>query len=95
MASPVAPMVALGVTSYANNWYNTGNATDVKPLLFAGIGALFLELFAAIPGAEPVATALGWLAFVGFILSPVQNPSPAQNLLKITGQGSNNSGLNH
>lgn len=85
MSSPIAPMVALGVTSYANNWYNTGSVTDVKPLLFAGVAGLLLELFAAIPGAEPVATSIGWLAFVGFLLSPVQNPSPAQNLLKITG----------
>jgi hypothetical protein len=85
--SAITPMVALGVTSYANNWYNTGKATDVKPLLFAGIGALFLELVSAIPGAEPVATMLGWTAFVGMMISPVQNPSPVQNILKITGQG--------
>jgi hypothetical protein len=87
MAGPVTPMVALGVTSYANNWYNTGNAGDVKPLLFAGIGALFLELLAAIPGMEPVATLIGWTAFIGMSISPVQDPSPAQNLLKITGKG--------
>lgn len=87
MASVVAPMVLLGGVSYANNWYNTGNAADVKPLLFAGIGALFLELFAAIPGAEPVAALLGWTAFVGMMISPVQSPSPVQNILKITGKG--------
>jgi hypothetical protein len=83
--SPIAPVVALGVTSYANNWYNTGNATDIKPLLFAGIAGVLLELAAAIPGAEPVATRIGWIAFIGFLLSPVQNPSPVQNLLKISG----------
>jgi hypothetical protein len=77
-------MLALGGVSYANNWYNTGNPLDVKPLVFAGIGLLFLELFAAIPGMEPVATALGWTAFVGMCLSPVQNPSPVTNLLSIT-----------
>ena len=84
MASPVTPMVLLGGVSYANNWYNTGHATDVKPLLFAGVGALFLELFAAIPGMEPVATLLGWTAFVGMCISPVQSPSPIQNIQKIT-----------
>jgi len=78
-------MVALGVVSYANNWYNTGNATDVKPLLFAGVAAVLLSGAGAIPGAEPVATLLGWTAFVGFLLAPVQKPSPAENLLKITG----------
>jgi len=84
-SSPATPMVALGVVSYANNWYNTGNATDVKPLLFAGVAAVLLSGAGAIPGAEPVATLLGWTAFVGFLLAPVQKPSPAENLLKITG----------
>jgi hypothetical protein len=85
MASPVTPMLALGGVSYANQWYNGGSVTDVKPLLFAGVGAVLLELLAAIPGMEPVATLLGWTAFVGMCISPVQNPSPVQNLLKITG----------
>lgn len=85
MASPITPVVALGVVSYGNNWYNTGNAVDVKPLLFAGIAGLFLELFAAIPGMEQTATLLGWTAFIGMMISPVQNPSPVQNLLKLTG----------
>jgi hypothetical protein len=85
VSSPVTPMLALSVTAYANNWYNTGNALDVKPLIFGGIATLFLELFAAIPGMEPTATLLGWTAFAGMFLSPIQNPSPAQNILKITG----------
>lgn len=83
--SVLTPVIALGVVSYGNNWYNTGNATDVKPLLFAGIAGLLLEAFAAIPGMAPAATLLGWTAFVGMLITPVQNPSPAQNLLKITG----------
>jgi hypothetical protein len=87
MASVVAPMVLLGGVSYANQWYNGGSPSDVKPLLFAGTAALFLELVAAIPGAEPFAAALGWLAFTGFLLGPVQSPSPVQNFLKITGKG--------
>lgn len=83
--SVLTPVIALGVTSYANNWYNTGNAADVKPLLFAGISGLFLGAFAAIPGMEPAATLLGWTAFIGMMISPVQNPSPVQNLVKISG----------
>lgn len=85
MSGPIAPCVAIGLVSYGNQWYNGGSPTDVKPLLFAGIAALLLEGFAAIPGMGPTATALGWTAFVGMLISPVQNPSPAQNLLKITG----------
>lgn len=87
MSGPVAPMLALTITSYANNWYNTGDALDVKPLLYGGIATLLLEAFAAIPGMERVATGIGWLAFVGMLISPVQKPSPADNLVKITSLG--------
>ena len=83
--SPLPPVIALGTVAYVNNWYNTGSVTDVKPLLFAGIAGLILEAFAAIPGAEPVATLIGWTAFIGSLITPSQNPSPVQNLLKITG----------
>jgi hypothetical protein len=85
---PITPILALSVTAYANNWYNTKNAADVKPLLFGALAGLVLELVAAIPGAEPAATALGWTAFIGMLISPVQNPSPVQNLLKISGSKS-------
>jgi len=83
--SPLAPVIALGVVSYGNNWYNTGNAVDVKPLVFAGVAGLLLEAFAAIPGMQSTATLIGWTAFVGMLISPVQKPSPAENLLKIAG----------
>lgn len=85
MAGPAAPMLAMGLTSYANNWYNTKNALDIKPLVYSGVALLLLEAFAAIPGMQKPATMIGWLAFIGMTLSPVQNPSPAANLLKITG----------
>ena len=78
-------MVALGGVSYVNQWYNGGSPTDVKPLLFAGIAGLLLSGFGAIPGNEKTATLLGWTAFIAFLISPIQNPSPTQNLLKITG----------
>lgn len=85
--TPVAPMIALGLVSYGNNVYNNqfsaSSIVDVKPLLFAGLSAVILEAFAAIPGMEPAATLLGWTAFVGMMISPVQNPSPAQNLVSI------------
>jgi uncharacterized YccA/Bax inhibitor family protein len=83
--SPITPILALSGVAYVNNWYNTKNALDVKPLLFGALAGLILELVAAIPGAEPAATALGWTAFVGMLIAPVQNPSPAQNFLKLSG----------
>jgi hypothetical protein len=88
MSDPLTPLVALGIISYGNNWYNTRNVADVKPLLFAGIAGILLEGLAAVPGMDKTATALGWLAFIGFVLSPVQKPSPVQNLLSISGGNS-------
>jgi hypothetical protein len=87
--SAITPMIALGGVSYANQWYNGGSPTDVKPLVFAAIAGILLSGFAAIPGNDKTATLLGWTAFIGMLISPVQNPSPAQNLLKITGGKSN------
>ena len=86
MSGPITPVLLLSGTAYANNWYNTGNAADVKPLLFGALAGVILELFAAIPGMAPAATALGWTAFVGMLIAPVQNPSPVQNLLKLSGR---------
>jgi hypothetical protein len=82
MSNPITPMVAVGVVSYANNWYNTKSVTDVKPLLFAGVAALLLKLIAAGIGDE-AATLLGWTGFVGVMISPVQKPSPIDNLLSL------------
>lgn len=83
MSSPITPMVALGVTSYVNNWYNTKDAADIKPLVFAGVAGLVLTAFGAIPGFQDTATLLGWTAFIGFLIAPIQNPSPVDNLFKI------------
>ena len=84
MSGPLKPVIVLGIVSYANNWYNTGAVTDVKPLLYAGIAGLFLEGLAAIPGMAPAATLIGWSALIGMLISPVQNPSPLDNLLKLS-----------
>lgn len=91
MASPLVPVVALGVTSYVNNAYNhqfaASSLVDVKPLLFAGVAGLLLDAAAEIPGMGPAMTLLGWTAFVGFLIAPVQSPSPVANLLKIVNEG--------
>jgi hypothetical protein len=88
MSSPVTPAIVLGGISYANNLYNekfsVSGFTDVRPLLFAGIAGLLLAAFGAIPGTEPVAVRVGWIAVVGSLIAPIQNPSPVQNLLALT-----------
>jgi hypothetical protein len=83
MAGPATPMLALMGVSEANHFINTGGF-DLKILVMGGIATGLLALFGEIPGMEPTATAIGWLAFLAMCIAPIQNPSPAENLLKIT-----------
>lgn len=82
----LTPMLLLTGVSYANHLYNTGDPKDVKILVMGGIATGILALFSNVKGFAPVATQLGWVAFIAVTISPVQKPSPVQNLLKITGQ---------
>jgi hypothetical protein len=87
VAGYVAPMVLLTGVSFGNEWVNTGSF-DWKILLEGAVATSLLALFAQIPGMQPAATAIGWLAFTGLMLAnPSGNNSPAQNLLKLTGKG--------
>lgn len=84
MAGPVTPMLILTGVSFGNRWYNTGQP-DLKILLEGGIATVLLAAAGQVPGLEPVATAIAWIAVVAVAVVPAQNPSPAANLLKITG----------
>lgn len=84
MAGPVTPMLILTGISFGNKWLNSGQP-DLKILVEGGIATALLALAAQAPGWAPVATGVAWLALVGVSIAPGQNPSPAQNLLKITG----------
>lgn len=84
MAGPVTPMLILTGLSFGNHWYNTGQP-DLKILVEGGIATALLALVAQAPGWDSVAAGIAWLALVGVSIAPVQNPSPLDNLLKITG----------
>ena len=85
MASGViVPVLAATGVSFANHWYNTGEP-DLKIPVAGALAALLGAGISQIPGLEPVMTAIGWLAFVAVLISPVQTPSPLQNVQKITG----------
>lgn len=84
MDGPVAPMLLLTGISFVNRWYNT-NSPDWKILVEGGIATGLLSMIAAVPGWRPVTGALAWLALAAGLIAPVQSPTPAQNLLKITG----------
>jgi hypothetical protein len=80
----VTPMLLITGISEANHFYNTG-AVDIKILVAGGLATGLLALVSNIPGVGPVAAGIAWVGVVASLIAPVQNPSPAQNLLKITG----------
>jgi len=85
MASGViVPVLATTGVAFVNRWYNTGQP-DLKIPMAGAIAAVIGSAISQVPGLEPVMTAIGWLAFVAVLIAPVQNPSPIQNVQKITG----------
>ena len=83
-AGVVVPVLVTTGIAFANHWYNTGQI-DLKIPVAGGIAAAVGALISQIPDLAPVLTAIGWLAFVAVTIAPVQNPSPIQNVQKITG----------
>jgi hypothetical protein len=85
MASGViVPVLATTGIAFVNKWYNTGSA-DLKIPVAGAIAAALGAGIGQVPGLAPVMTAIGWLAFVGVLIAPVQSPTPIANLQKITG----------
>jgi hypothetical protein len=85
MASGViVPVLVTTGVAFANKWYATGSI-DLKIPAAGAVAALIGAGISQIPGLAPVMTAIGWLAFVGVLIAPVQNPSPIDTLTKITG----------
>lgn len=85
MASGViVPVLATTAVAFVNHWYNT-NSIDLKIPVAGAIAAVLGAAISQVPGLEPVMTAIGWLAFAGVLIAPVQSPSPAANLNRIIG----------
>jgi hypothetical protein len=77
-------VLATTAVAFANQFYNTSQA-DLKIPVAGALAAAIGAGFSQIPGLEPVMTAIGWLAFVGVLIAPVQTPTPVANLTKIVG----------
>ena len=84
MSSYLTPMLLITGISFANKWYST-NQVDLKILVAGGIGTGILAILNNVPGMEPVTTGIAWVAFVALMITPLQAPSPLQNLEKIIG----------
>jgi hypothetical protein len=82
-AGVIVPVMAATGVAFANKWYN--GQVDLKIPVAGAIAAALGAGFSQIPGLEPVMTAIGWIAFIAVLITPVQSPSPLANLSKITG----------
>ena len=71
MSNVYAPFLLLGGSAYANNWLKSGQVTDFKPLLAAGIASMFAGLANGVnPDLGRVISMIGWVAFVGYFVLP-------------------------
>ena len=77
----VVPVLAVTGVSFVNNWYSTGSV-DLKIPVAGAIAAALGAGISQIGGLAPVMTAVGWLAFVGYVLA---SPTLVSNLNKIIG----------
>ena len=83
-AGVITPVLAATGVAFVNSWYNT-KSVDLKIPVAGAIAAAIGAGISQVPGMEPVMTAIGWLAFVAVLITPVQTPSPASNLQKVIG----------
>jgi hypothetical protein len=83
-AGVIVPVLAATGVSFVNHWYSTGQV-DLKIPVAGALAAALGAGISQVPGLEPVMTAIGWLAFVAVLISPVQKPSPIANVQKIIG----------
>jgi hypothetical protein len=84
MSGYLTPILLTTGVSFANDFYNTGTP-DIKILLAGGIAAAIAALVSNVPAAGEAVTGIAWIAFVGFMIAPIQSPTPVANLLKISG----------
>jgi hypothetical protein len=87
MAKSTAPILLTGGITFLNEWLGNGHAptSELKVLLATGIAAGGLALIEQIPGMQPIAVGIAWIAFITMMIAPVNGNSPIQNLSKVTG----------
>lgn len=85
MANSTGPILAVGGIEFANDWLN-GQGLQFKVLIATGIAAGGLALIEHIPGFEPVATGIAWIALITLMFTRLGGkPSPADTIKKVTG----------
>jgi hypothetical protein len=85
MAKSTGPILLVGGLEFTNEYLN-GGTIDLKVLLATGIAAGGLAVIEQIPGMEPIAVGIAWIAFVTLMFTRLNGkPSPAETIQKVTG----------
>jgi hypothetical protein len=85
MANSTAPMLLVGGMEFANEYLASGTI-DIKVLLATGIAAGGLAAIEQIPGFEPIAVGIAWIAFITLMFTRLNGkPSPIDTIQKVTG----------
>jgi hypothetical protein len=84
MAQSTGPVLAVGAISFANEWVLNKQPPDFRILLATGIAAAGLALFEHV--SKELAVGIAWIALVTVLFTRQKGkPSPAENLLKVSG----------
>jgi hypothetical protein len=86
VAKSTGPILLVGGISFTNEWVFNHQPPNFKILLATGVAAGGLALFEHV--SSELATGIAWIALVTVLLTRFGGkPSPADNLLKISGLG--------
>lgn len=91
MANSTGPILATGGITFTNQWLlnGKGGSPDFKILVATAIAAT--GFFALEKVAPELAVGIAWIALItSLLIKPAHGDSAVNNLLRITGLGSNN-----
>jgi hypothetical protein len=87
MAKSTGPVLAVGGITFANGWVFNNSGPDFRVLLATAVAAGGLALLEHVSAA--LAEGIAWIALVTVLFTRVHGkPSPAENLLRVSGLGS-------
>ena len=85
MAESTGPMLTVTAISFANQWLGNGDF-DISILVAGGVATLVLAGVEKIPGAQPIAVGIAYIALLTLLFTRLGGkPSPVDNLRKLTG----------
>lgn len=78
-------MLTVTGVSFFNEWIGNGDL-NLKILVAGGIATGGLALVEQIPGMEPIAVGIAWIAFITLMFTRLKGkPSPIDNIQRLTG----------